>query len=222
MASYPTTLCRREAPQFRCAAVVNNEFKTVSLDELTSNGQWCVMLFYPADFTFVCPTEIQAFSDAAAHFKALNCNVVAVSTDTVHTHLAWIQTPKSKGGLGPMAIPVLGDQTKEVSRAYGVLIVDPADGDCGLALRGTYIIDGTKKVRNVTVNDCAVGRSVDETLRLVQAFQYADANGEVCPAGWKPGAKTMFADPVKSKAYFAEVHGAAAGNGAAAAATLST
>ena len=107
-----------------------------------------------------------------------------------------------------MNIPLIGDQTKAISKAYGVLVEDPADDMCGLALRGTFIIDSTGKVRNVTVNDAPVGRSVEETMRLVQAFQYTDTHGEVCPAGWTPGAQTMVPGPGadQSKAYFAKVH----------------
>lgn len=160
----------------------------------------------PLTPTTVCPTEIIAFSDRAAEFKAINTEVLAISVDSTHSHLAWIQTPRSKGGLGKMAIPVLADLTKSISRDFGVLVENPADGDCGIALRGTVIVDGSGIVRSLAINDTAVGRSVDETLRIVQAFQHAEKHGEVCPAGWKPGAKAMVADPVQSKSYFAAVN----------------
>ena len=160
----------------------------------------------PLTPTTVCPTEIIAFSDRAAEFKAINTEVLAISVDSTHSHLAWIQTPRSKGGLGKMAIPVLADLTKSISRDFGVLIENPTDGDCGIALRGTVIVDGSGIVRSLAINDTAVGRSVDETLRIVQAFQHAEKHGEVCPAGWKPGAKAMVADPVQSKSYFAAVN----------------
>lgn len=143
-----------------------------------------------------------------------------MSIDSKFSHLAWTQQPRSKGGLGPMAIPLIADVTKAMSKSFGCLIEGEGDGDAGVALRATYIVDPAGIVRSVQVNDLPVGRSVDEVLRIIEAFQHVEKHGEVCPAGWKPGAKTMFADPVKSKAYFAEVHGTAAGTGAAAAATL--
>ncbi len=150
----------------------------------------------------MCPTEIIAFSEAKAKFEAIGCNVAAVSVDSKFSHLAWIQTPRNKGGLGKMDIPVIADITKAISKAYGMLIEDPADGDAGVALRGTVIIRGDGVVRCVNSNDLPVGREVEEYLRLVQAFQYTDTHGEVCPAGWRPGHKTMIPDPKGSKAYF--------------------
>jgi alkyl hydroperoxide reductase subunit AhpC len=137
----------------------------------------------------VCPTEIIAFSERAAEFRALGVEVMGISVDSKHSHLAWIQAPRGKGGLGKMNIPLLADLSKSIARDFGVLVENPADADFGIALRGTVIVDGKGIVRSVTINDTAVGRSVDETLRLLQAFQYADTHdGEVCPAGWKPGA----------------------------------
>jgi alkyl hydroperoxide reductase subunit AhpC len=149
---------------------------------------------------------MQAFSDRIAEFRELGAKVAAASVDSKHTHLAWINTPRSKGGLGKMDIPILADLSKSLSKNYGVLIEDPADGDCGVSYRATFIIDPSGTVRSVSVNDLPVGRSVDEVLRLVKAFQYVEKHGEVCPAGWKPGDKTMIADPKKSKEYFSAVH----------------
>lgn len=190
---------RDAAPDFKEAAVVNGEFKDVSLADY--KGKYLVLFFYPLDFTFVCPTEITAFSDRANEFKALNCEVAAVSVDSKFSHLAWINMPRSEGGLGEMKIPVIADITKKMSDDYGVLIDDGAD--TGIALRGLFIIDGNGIVRNTTINDLPVGRSVDETLRLVQAFQFTDEHGDqVCPANWEPGSVTMNPDPEKSKAYF--------------------
>ncbi|KAI9328890.1 thioredoxin-like protein [Zopfochytrium polystomum] len=193
---------RDPAPHFTAEAVVGQEFKTISLDDY--KGKWLVLFFYPLDFTFVCPTEIIAFSERVDEFKALGCEVVAASVDSKHSHLAWINTPRKEGGLGAMKIPVLSDITKQISADYGVLI--EKGGDIGVALRGTFIIDPAQVVRQITVNDLPVGRSVDETLRLVEALQFADKHGEVCPAGWKKGEKTMFADPLKSKEYFQAVN----------------
>lgn len=138
--------------------------------------------FYPFDFTFVCPTEIIAFSEAAAKFRALDCEVIAASCDSKYTHLAWINTDRARGGLGPMQIPLVADPSHELARKYGVLLDDPADPDAGGSLRGLFIIDGKQVVRHVTMNDLPVGRNVDEVLRLVEAFKYTDAHGEVCPA----------------------------------------
>ena len=164
-----------------------------------------MLFFYPLDFTFVCPTEIIAFSDRIAEFTKLGAKVAAVSIDSKFSHLAWTQTKRSAGGLGAMAIPLIADVTKSMSKAFGCLIEDHADGDCGVALRATYIIDPKGNVRSIQINDLPVGRSVDEVLRIVEAFQYNEKHGEVCPAGWKPGAKTMVADPKKSQEYFKTV-----------------
>lgn len=188
-----------KAPEFKSMAVVNGQFKELKLDDF--KGKYVVLFFYPLDFTFVCPTEIIAFSDRVKEFHALGCEVIGASTDSHFTHLAWINTSRKEGGLGSLNIPLLADKTHNVSKAYGVL-----NEDNGIPFRGLFIIDGKQNLRQITVNDLPVGRSVDETLRLVQAFQYTDEHGEVCPANWKPGAKTMVADPEKSKDYFGKVN----------------
>jgi alkyl hydroperoxide reductase subunit AhpC len=154
-------------------------------------------LQYPKDFTFVCPTEIIAFSDRAKEFDALNCQLIAASTDTPEVHLAWCRTPRKRGGLGFMQIPILADVTKEIAARYGVL-----KKDAGIALRGLYIINPEGIVEHATINNFPIGRNVDEALRTLQAIQYVAEHGEVCPAGWKPGDKTMVADPDKSLEYF--------------------
>lgn len=156
------------------------------------------MFFYS---TFVCPTEIIAFSDRAAEFAAINCQLIGCSTDSHFTHLAWINTDRKDGGLGKLNYPLLADKSMSIARSYGVL-----NEDTGIPFRGLFIIDRKQNLRQITVNDLPVGRSVDETLRLVQAFQYTDEHGEVCPANWKPGSKTMIADPQKSKEYFGKVN----------------
>jgi alkyl hydroperoxide reductase subunit AhpC len=190
---------QKPAPQFKADAVVDGHFKTVSLNDF--KGKYLVLFFYPLDFTFVCPTEIIAFNDRYEEFKKINCELMAVSIDSKFSHLAWINTPRTEGGLGSMKIPILSDITKQISRDYGVLIEE-----AGVALRGLFIINEQGIVRHVGINDLPVGRSVDETLRLVQAFQYTDKYGEVCPSGWKPGDKTMKPDPIKSKEYFKSVN----------------
>ena len=157
---------------------------------------------YPLDFTFVCPTEITAFSDRAKEFEAIGCALVGVSVDSVFSHLAWTQLPRNKGGLGPMAVPLIGDISKAMSHDFGMLVEDADDDMDGVALRGTVILGPDGKVLANYNHDAPVGRSVDEVLRVVQAFQYVAKHGEVCPAGWIPGAATMKADPKGSQAFF--------------------
>jgi len=186
---------QQPAPAFSGTAVVNSEFKTISLSDY--KGKYVVLFFYPLDFTFVCPTEIIAFSDRASEFHKIDCELIACSTDSHFSHLAWTNTPRKQGGLGEMKIPLLADKSMKIARDYGVLLEE-----AGVTFRGLFIIDPTGKLRQMTVNDLPVGRSVDETLRLVQAFQYTDKHGEVCPAGWKPGADTIKPNVNDSKAYF--------------------
>ncbi|KAL2915855.1 cTPxI [Polyrhizophydium stewartii] len=200
------------APAWSARAVVNKQFVNLSSQDFA--GKWLVLFFYPLDFTFVCPTEIIAFSERIEEFRKLNAEVVGASIDSVHSHLAWINMPRKEGGLGHMNIPLISDVTKNIAHEYGVLV--DSGKDIGLALRGTFIIDPKGIVRQITINDTPVGRSVDETLRLVEALQFADEHGrihtlipgaqEVCPAGWKKGQKSMVADPVKSKDYFRSVN----------------
>jgi len=188
----------KPAPDFSADAVVNGEMKTIKLSDY--KGKYVVLFFYPLDFTFVCPTEITAFSDRIDEFKQIGAEVVGCSVDSKFTHLAFINTPRNKGGLGECKYPLLSDLSKKISKDYGVLIEDGADA--GVTLRGLFIISPQGILRQITVNDLPVGRSVDETLRLIKAFQFTDQHGEVCPAGWTPGSKTMKADPVKSQEYF--------------------
>jgi alkyl hydroperoxide reductase subunit AhpC len=192
----PTVRIGQRAPDFSGKAVVGGQITDLSRN--TYNGRWVVLLFYPKDFTFVCPTEIIAFSDRVAEFHSLHAEVIAVSTDTEECHLAWTHMPRKKGGLGEMAIPLLADTTKAITNSYGVLIEE-----AGIALRGLFLINPEGMVEQMTVNNLPVGRSVDETLRLLRAFQFTREHGEVCPANWQPGSKTMVPDPIKSQAYFA-------------------
>jgi len=185
----------KAAPAFKGTAVVDGEFKEIKLSDY--KGKYLVFFFYPLDFTFVCPTEIIAFSDRAEEFRAIDCEVVACSTDSHFSHLAWVNTPRKQGGLGQMKIPLLADKNCEIAKAYGVYKEDE-----GIAFRGLFVIDDKGNLRQITINDLPVGRSVDETLRLVQAFQFTDKHGEVCPAGWKPGQATMKPDVKGSKSYF--------------------
>jgi peroxiredoxin 2/4 len=186
------------APEFTATAVVGQQFKQI---KLSSYRQYVVLFFYPLDFTFVCPTEIIAFSDRYAEFQALNTEILGISVDSEFSHLAWIQTERKMGGVGDINYPLVSDLKREISMAYNVL--DPQQG---VALRGLFIIDRAGILQYATINNLSFGRSVDETLRVLQAIQHVQTNpNEVCPADWQPGAKTMNPDPVKSKDYFAGV-----------------
>lgn len=152
------------------------------------------------DFTYVCPTEIIAFSDRASEFAALNCQVIAASTDTEETHAAWTRVPRSRGGLGKMAIPIIADTTKSIAARYGCLIES-----AGIALRGLYIIAPDGTLQHITINALGVGRSVDEALRTLAAIQHVAEHGEVCPAGWEPGDEAMKPGMKESASYFEAV-----------------
>jgi peroxiredoxin 2/4 len=192
------------APLFETEAVVNGEFKRISLCNYRNAKKYVVLIFYPMDFTFVCPTELIAFSDRIKEFEEIDCDILGFSVDSVYSHLAWCNTPRNQGGLGKINFPLCSDLTKQISRDYGIYIEDGPNA--GVALRGFFIIDGQGILRQITVNDLPVGRSVDEALRLVKAFKFTDEHGEVCPANWKPGSETMKANPSESKKYFAK-HG---------------
>eukprot|EP00349_Pseudokeronopsis_sp_Brazil_P006288 CAMPEP_0202970508 /NCGR_PEP_ID=MMETSP1396-20130829/17279_1 /ASSEMBLY_ACC=CAM_ASM_000872 /TAXON_ID= /ORGANISM="Pseudokeronopsis sp., Strain Brazil" /LENGTH=307 /DNA_ID=CAMNT_0049699027 /DNA_START=73 /DNA_END=996 /DNA_ORIENTATION=+ len=195
----PFPAIQQPAPAFTVGALMpNKEFKDISLSDY--RGKWVVFFWYPLDFTFVCPTEIIAFGDRQGEFEQINTQVIAASCDSLFTHLAWVNTPRSEGGLGNMKIPIVADFSKTVATQYGVLLPD------GVPLRALFIIDPKGNLRQVTVNDLPVGRNVDEILRLVKAFQFVEEHGEVCPANWQPGDLTMNADPEKSKEYFHAVN----------------
>eukprot|EP00160_Parvularia_atlantis_P019909 Unigene8014_Nuclearia_a/m.24601 Unigene8014_Nuclearia_a/g.24601 ORF Unigene8014_Nuclearia_a/g.24601 Unigene8014_Nuclearia_a/m.24601 type:complete len:261 (-) Unigene8014_Nuclearia_a:56-838(-) len=200
---YSRAMIQKPAPPFEATAVINGEFKTIKLSDY--RGKYVVLLFYPQDFTFVCPTELIAFSDMSSEFRALNTEVIGISVDSHFVHLAWINMPRAQGGLGHMEIPLVADQNRRIARDYGVLLEDD-----GFALRGLFIIDPKGVLRQITVNDIPVGRSVEETLRLIQAFQFNDVHGEVCPAGWKPGSQTIKPNPKEKILYFQNANPAAA------------
>ncbi|CAK7341985.1 unnamed protein product [Dovyalis caffra] len=199
-ASSELPLVGNVAPDFEAEAVFDQEFIKVKLSEYIGK-KYVVLFFYPLDFTFVCPTEITAFSDRYEEFKQLNTEVLGVSIDSVFSHLAWVQTDRKSGGLGDLKYPLVSDVTKSISKSYGVLIPDQ-----GVALRGLFLIDKEGVIQHSTINNLAIGRSVDETKRTLQALQYVQENpDEVCPAGWKPGEKSMKPDPKLSKEYFAAI-----------------
>ena len=186
------------APEFTADAVIGDDFKELKLSQY--KGKWVVLFFYPLDFTFVCPTEIVEYDAKLDEFKKLNAEVIGVSIDSKFSHLAWKKTSRKEGGIGDIKYPLVSDITKQISRDFGVLL------DSGVALRGTFIIDPQGIIRQATVNDLPVGRNIDEALRLVKAFQFNEKHGEVCPANWTEGAKTMTPDVNKSKEYFHSVN----------------
>jgi alkyl hydroperoxide reductase subunit AhpC len=168
------SLVTRKAPDFELEGVVAGEFRAVKLADY--RGRWLVLFFYPLDFTFVCPTEIREFDRRRAEFEAAGAGIASVSVDSKYSHLAWQKE------IGAIAYPMLSDITKEVSRQYGVLL----EGQ-GVALRGLFIIDPEGIVRYELIHDLSVGRSVEETLRVLKALQ----TGELCPIDWEPGDKTL-------------------------------
>ena len=177
------------APDFEADAVVDQEFTKIRLSSYQKNqkNKYVVLFFYPLDFTFVCPTEIIAFSDRYEEFAKLNTEVIGISVDSQYAHLAWIQTPRLDGGLGDIKCPLVSDLTKAIATAFNVL--DPI---AGIALRGLFIIDKAGIVQHSTVNNLAFGRSIDETIRTLKAIQYTQINeNEVCPADWQQGMKTI-------------------------------
>ncbi len=194
------SLVQQQAPDFAAQAVMpDGSFQELKLSD--NKGKWTVLFFYPLDFTFVCPTEILAFSDRVADFKAINADIVGVSVDSHFTHLAWTSTPRKEGGIQGLEYPLVADLNKSICRDYDVLIED-----AGIALRGLFIIDPEGVVRAQTVHDLPVGRNVDEVLRVIKAFQFVEEHGEVCPANWNEGDKTMKPDTDGSKEYFTAVN----------------
>jgi peroxiredoxin (alkyl hydroperoxide reductase subunit C) len=184
----------KAAPAFSLDAVEGGEFRTVALGDF--KGKWLVVLFYPLDFTFVCPTELCAYSDRVSEFRACGAEVVGVSIDSKFTHFAWTQRPRREGGIDGLQFPLISDVNKQMSRDYGVLSAE------GVALRGLFLIDPDGVVQHATINNLSVGRSVDETLRVLQAFQHVREHGDVCPANWEPGRRTIEPDVHGAQAFF--------------------
>lgn len=178
-------LVTKPAPDFTATAVMpdnsfNEEFKLSDY-----KGKYVVLFFYPLDFTFVCPSEIIAFDKALARFQEKNCEIVSVSVDSQFSHFAWKNTPVDQGGIGNVQFPMVADMTKSISRDYGVLLGDQ------VALRGLFLIDKDGVVRHATVNDLPLGRNVDEAMRVLDALQFTEEHGEVCPANWNAGDEGM-------------------------------
>jgi peroxiredoxin (alkyl hydroperoxide reductase subunit C) len=181
-------LVTKQAPDFTAQAVLpNNTFAELKLSSL--RGKYVVLFFYPLDFTFVCPSEIIAFDKKLAAFKERNCEVVGVSVDSHFSHWAWRNTPREKGGIGNVQFPIVADITKNIARDYGVLL--DCGPNCGVALRGLFLIDKDGIVRHAVINDLPLGRNVDEALRMLEALQHFEQHGEVCPANWHKGEEAM-------------------------------
>ncbi len=181
-----SVLVGHQAPDFTASAVmpdgqIQDRFSLAGL-----KGKYVVLFFWPLDFTFVCPTEIIAHDKRLAKFKALDVEVVGVSIDSQFTHAAWRNTPVSKGGVGALGFPMVADIGGKIATAYGVL-----HPEAGVALRATFLIDKHGVVQHQVVNNLPLGRNVDETVRMVEALQFHETVGEVCPAGWQKGAEGM-------------------------------
>ncbi len=190
-------LVTKEAPDFTAKAVMpDGSFKEISLRDY--RGRYVLLFFYPLDFTFVCPTEIIAFSDAIEKFELLGVQVLGCSVDSHYTHLAWRKTPRNQGGLGDIRYPLISDLNKKIAEAYSVLLPD------GVALRGLFLIDKQGIIRHQVVNDLPLGRSTEEALRMVKALQFFEQHGEVCPANWHEGAATIKPDPQAAQQFFSK------------------
>ncbi|CAA7623046.1 peroxiredoxin [Magnetospirillum sp. UT-4] len=186
----PLSLVGNPAPDFTAPAVMpNNEINGGFNLKSYLEGSYGLVFFYPLDFTFVCPSEILAHDHRLGALAEKNCKVVAVSVDSQFTHLAWKNTPVDKGGLGNVQFPMVADLTKSIARSYGVLMGD------AVALRGSFLIDRAGVVQIAHVNNLPLGRNVDEMVRLVDALQFHEEHGEVCPAGWQKGKAGMKASP---------------------------
>lgn len=188
-------LVNKPAPDFSEKAVIKSEVKeNFKLSDF--KGKYVVLFFYPLDFTFVCPTELHAFQDKLSEFKAKNAEVIAISTDSWFSHVSWLSIPKEKGGIQGVEYPLVADFNKTISRDYDVLL------EGGMALRGLFLIDKEGIVQHQVINNLDLGRSVDESLRMLEALQFTEQYGEVCPANWKEGEKSMKASEEGLKAYF--------------------
>ena len=195
-------LVGKAAPDFTAATVMGNN----SIDEnfnfkAYTKGKYAVIFFYPLDFTFVCPSELIAFDHRLKEFQDRNVEVIGVSIDSHFTHLAWKNTPVNNGGIGKVAYPMVADIKHEICKAYDV------EAEGGVAYRGSFLIDKAGVVRHQVVNDLPLGRNIDEMLRMIDALQFTEQHGEVCPAGWNKGKAGMKADPKGVADYLAKHSG---------------
>ncbi|AWU40124.1 peroxiredoxin [Blattabacterium punctulatus] len=193
------TLIAKKAPNFTANAVLNGKdiVPNFTLEQF-KGSKYVLLFFYPKDFTFVCPTEIYAFQEKMKDFESRNVQIIAVSTDTEQSHWAWLQIPKEKGGIYGVTYPIVSDINKTISHNYGVLSANwicnneelKATGEI-IAYRGLFLIDKNGIIRHLLINDFPLGRNVDEAIRMIDALQYYEKSGEVCPANWKKGEKSM-------------------------------
>ena len=191
------TLVGKKAPYFEAEATIGQDFKKITLNDY--KGKYLCLFFYPLDFTFVCPTELHAFSDKMDEFKKRNCELLACSVDSKFSHAAWLRTPRNQGGIEGVKYPILSDIQKTIARSYGTLFEDG-----GIAFRGLFLINKDGVVQHALVNNLPLGRNVDEAVRVLDAIQYNEENGEVCPANWKKGDEAMKASSEGLKTYFAK------------------
>ena len=190
-----SALVAKPAPNFTAQAVMpDGSFKEIKLSDY--KGKYVILFFYPLDFTFVCPTEIIAFSNSMDEFKKRNTEVLGVSVDSHFSHLAWRNTDRKNGGLGYIAYPLVAHLNKKITYDYGVM------HEAGIAFRGLFLIDKEGVVQHQVINNLPLGRNIEEALRMVDALQFHENNGEVCPANWKSGEDGMKPDPSGSKTYF--------------------
>jgi peroxiredoxin 2/4 len=191
-------LVGKAAPDFTATAVFgNNEIKDLKMSDY--KGKYVVLFFYPLDFTFVCPSELIAFDHRLAEFKKRNVEVIGCSIDSQFTHLAWKNTPINNGGIGQVQYPLVADVKHAICQAYDVEFAA-----AGVAFRGSFLIDKAGNVRHQVVNDLPLGRNIDEMLRMIDALQFTEEHGEVCPAGWQKGKAGMGASPEGVAKYLAE------------------
>ena len=195
-------LVTKKAPDFTAAAVLADGQIVEDFNLMENLGEkGAVLFFYPLDFTFVCPSEIIAFSKRVEDFKSRGVNVIGVSVDSQFSHFAWRETPVNQGGIGKVNMPLVADLTKQISKDYDVLL------DGGVALRGSFLIDADGTVRHAVINDLPLGRNIDEMIRMVDTMQFTDEFGEVCPAGWVKGDEGMKADTKGVAEYLAKHEG---------------
>ena len=189
------------APDFSTTALIDGSKIEDNFTLSQFLGKYVVLFFYPMDFTWICPTEITAFSEHVTEFSEINCQVLAVNTDSIYTHLEWVKASKKDRGLGGSTkIPLLADKNHEIVKKYGVLAED-----LGIPYRAVFVIDDKGILRHFSISDFPVGRSLDELLRVVKAFQFSDEHDEVCPVNWKKGNKTIKVGVEESKKYFDEL-----------------
>ncbi|MEK9726696.1 MAG: peroxiredoxin [Candidatus Margulisiibacteriota bacterium] len=193
-------LVGKKAPDFKASAVIKGNQIVDDLTLSSFEGKYTVLFFYPLDFTFVCPTELHAFQEKLNAFEDRDTQVIGCSVDSKHTHFAWLNTPVEKGGIHGVTYPLVADLTKSIAQSFDVLKEDE-----GVAYRGLFLIDKEGIIRHQLVNDLPLGRNVDEAIRLIDALQFHEENGEVCPANWNKGDRAMTGDVNGVQSYFQDI-----------------